>query len=1029
MRLLAALTILALATLLAAGLPGTSAARPDGADGGAFVERGLPPRGNRAATDEITVRFKAGITEASMARLDARAGVSAIESSERSHLQRVKVPPGNSVDAALAAFRASPLVAEAGPSRNASILDSPNDPGYANQWHLRSTAGGMWADLAWDLAPNRGDGVTVAVIDTGVAYEAYNGRLGANPQTFVQAPDLATTAFVAPWDFVYDELHANDDHGHGTHVTGTITEDTNNSLRMAGVAYNASIMPIKAIDYTGNGTETDIADAINYAVTNGADIISMSLGFPGTGAPDVNGNVCTEIVGLNASLDNAYANGVTVIAASGNDGVNTVLCPAAYPTVIAVGATRFDAQVTSYSNEGSGLDITAPGGDPAIDQDGNGYGDGVLQEGFCWDPTLMLILNLYGSFCDVFSSGTSMATPHVSGAAALLLGENPALTPDQVRSYLEGTARDQGVAGRDDTYGWGILDAAGAVASLLGVPKPTPTPVPGLNPPTNLTATALSTSRIDLAWTDNATAETGYKIERSTDGVNFSQIATLVANVTTYSNTNLTSSTSYTYRVRAYKSADNSAYSNTAGATTHPAPAAPSNLTATAVSTSRINVAWTDNATNEAGFKVERTADGTTWLQAGILAANVTSFANTNLTSSTSYTYRVRAYEGPNYSPFSNTASATTQATPAPPGNTNATSVSSSRIDVTWQDQSSNEGGFKVERSTDGVNFSQIAILVANVTSYSNTNLPAGTAYSYRVRAYEGPNNSAYSNTASATTLAAPAAPSALTATAISSSRIDLAWTDNATNEAGFKVERATDGVTFTQIAVLAANVKTYSNTLLSPGMTYTYRVRAYEGPNHSAYSNAAAATTQGPPAAPSNLSATPVTSSRINLAWTDNATTEGGYTIERSTDGVTFAQVATAPVNATTYSFTNLIANTTFSYRVRAYEGSNYSAYSNVATATTLPPPNAPSNLVATATTKGKIAVTWTDNATTEGGFKLERSTDGVSFVQIALLPANTASYTNAGRTSGVTYYYRVRAYEGPNHSAYSNVGSATAK
>jgi hypothetical protein len=932
------------------------------------------------------------------------------------------------VDAALAAYRASPLVAEVGISRNARILDTPNDPSFAYQWHLRSTEGGMWADTAWDLATNKGAGVTVAVIDTGVAYEAHNGSLGGSPQTFVQASDLATTPFVAPWDFVYDEPHANDDHGHGTHVTGTITEDTNNSLRMAGVAPNSTIMPIKAIDYLGDGTDSDIADAILYAVDNGADVISMSLGFPGTGAPDINGYVCGEIIGLTAALDYADTNGVTVIAASGNDGANTVLCPAAYPTVIAVGATKFDAQVTSYSNEGSALDITAPGGD-FVDQSGDGQVDGVLQESFCYDGTIMLILNLYGSFCNVYNMGTSMATPHVAGTAALLLGEDPALTPAEVRALLETTARDQGAAGRDDTYGWGVLDAAGAVASLLGVPVPTPAPVPGLNPPTNLTATALSTSRIDLTWTDNATAETGYKIERSTDGTTFTQIAVLPANYQAYSNTNLPAATTYTYRVRANKSADNSAYSNTASATTQPTPAAPTNLTAVAVSSSRINVAWTDNATNEIGFKLERTTDGVNWLQVATVGANLTSVANTNLIASTAYTYRVRAYEGPNNSAYSNSSSATTQAGPAAPSQMNATTVSSSRIDLTWHDNSTNEGGFKVERSTDGVNFSQVVILLANVTSYSNTNLPAATAYTYRVRAYEGPNHSGYSNTASAATQAAPAAPSNLAATPISSSRIDLAWTDNANNEAGFKVERATDGVTFTQVAVLSVNVTAYSNTLLSPGATYTYRVRAYEGPNHSAFSNTASATTQGAPAAPGGLTAAAVTSSRIDLQWTDNATNEQGFKIERSTDGVNFTQVANAGVNQVTYSNTGLIASTSYTYRVRSYEGSNNSAYSNTATATTLPPPNAPSNLVATATSKGRISVTWTDNATNEGGFKLERGTDGVNFTQVAQLPANTTSYSNGGLAKGVTYYYRVRSYEGPNHSGYSNIGSATAK
>jgi len=622
-----------------------------------------------------------------------------------------------------------------------------------------------------------------------------------------------------------------------------------------------------------------------------------------------------------------------------------------------------------------------------------------------------------------------MASPHVAGTAALLLGENPALTPDQVRSYLQTTARDGGPAGWDANYGWGILDAAGALAAMLGVPVPEPQPFPGLDPPTNLTAAATSSSRVNLAWTDNATAEAGFKLERSTDGVNFTQVALLAANSTAYTNINLTAATTYHYRVRAYTGPEHSAFSNTASTTTQPPPAAPTNLTATALSTSRINLRWTDNATNELGFKVERSTDGVNFSQVAVLLPNLITWNNLNLAAGTTYTYRIRAYDGPNHSAFSNTAAATTQPTPAAPSNLTAAAVSSSAINLAWTDNATNEGGFKVERSTNGVNFTQIASLAANVVSYSNTGLAAGTTYTYRVRAYEGPNHSAFSNTASATTQGAPAAPSNLVATAATSSKINLSWNDNSSNEAGFKLERSTDGVNFTQVATLAANTQSYSNTGLAASTTYTYRIRAYEGTNNSPYSNLASATTFAAPAAPTNLTATAVSSSRINLAWTDNANNEAGFKLERSTDGANFTQIAILAANATSYANTNLTASTTFTYRIRSYEGTNHSAYSNTASATTQPVPAAPSNLTATASpSKGRIALAWTDNATNEAGFKLERSTDGVNFTQIALLSANSTSYTNAGLTSGVTYYYRVRAYDGLNNSGYSNSASAIA-
>ena len=152
----------------------------------------------------------------------------------------------------------------------------------------------------------------------------------------------------------------------------------------------------------------------------------------------------------------------------------------------------------------------------------------------------------------------------------------------------------------------------------------------------------------------------------------------------------------------------------------------------------------------------------------------------------------------------------------------------------------------------------------------------------------------------------------------------------------------------------------------------------------------------------------------------------EAGFKLERSTDGVNFTQIGSLLANTTSYPASNLDASTTYHFRVRAYDGNNHSGFSTVAVATTQAAPAAPSNLLATPSA-GRITLTWTDNATNEMGFKLERSTDGVNFIQLGFLAANTTSYPNAGLTSGATYHYRIRAYDGSNHSAYSNVASAT--
>ena len=274
-------------------------------------------------------------------------------------------------------------------------------------------------------------------------------------------------------------------------------------------------------------------------------------------------------------------------------------------------------------------------------------------------------------------------------------------------------------------------------------------------------------------------------------------------------------------------------------------PSAPSGLNATTVSASQINLVWVDNSGIESGFKVERsTASGSGFAQIGTTAANIKTYSSTGLASGTTYYYRVRAWNAAGNSGYSNTDSATTLDTvPAAPSSLTATAVSSSQVNLAWADGSSNEDGFKVERSTDNVTFTQVATTGINVLTYNNTGLAANTLYYYRVRSYNTAGNSAYSNTASDTT--APAAPTGLTATAVSSSQINLAWTDNSANENGFKIERGTaSGGPFTSIGTNVAGVVTYSSTGLSASTAYYYRVCSFNANGNSTYSNVASATT-----------------------------------------------------------------------------------------------------------------------------------------------------------------------------------------
>jgi serine protease len=432
--------------------------------------------GLRRIEGQLVVRFRRGTPTNAIDQLNTLLGAHVLKIQTLSGVHRLGFPNSANLAQILTAYHNSAIVEEAGYNYIMRAFAVPNDPYYQPyQWNFYNTAGGIWAEQAWDASVNKGLGATIAVIDTGVAFENFD--------PFIQAPDLNKT-FVSPKNFLTGDNHANDDNGHGTHVTGTIAQDTNNNLATAGIAYQASIMPLKVLGYDGSGSSDDLNEAIYYAVNNGAKVINMSLGFPDTGSPDGSGQVCTEVTDLNAALQYAYAHNVVVVAASGNDGGNVVNCPAAYPTVIAVGATRFDGQRAYYSSGGTALDITAPGGDPNVDQNGDGYGDGILQVTFCYDAQTMALyyeilgVNLYTEFCGAFYAGTSMATPHVTATAALILGEKPDATPDQVRTYLQSTARDYGTPGWDASYGWGLLNTGAAVMMAQGGTPPPPPPPP-----------------------------------------------------------------------------------------------------------------------------------------------------------------------------------------------------------------------------------------------------------------------------------------------------------------------------------------------------------------------------------------------------------------------------------------------------------------------------------------------------------------------------------------------------------------------
>ncbi|MBI5075004.1 MAG: fibronectin type III domain-containing protein, partial [Nitrospirae bacterium] len=464
--------------------------------------------------------------------------------------------------------------------------------------------------------------------------------------------------------------------------------------------------------------------------------------------------------------------------------------------------------------------------------------------------------------------------------------------------------------------------------------------------------------------------------------------------------------------------------------------AAPSGLTATAVSSSQITVSWTDNS-DETAFSLERKAgacDGSGWAVINAPAAGATSYANGSLPTGTQYSYRIRAYKsGAGYSAYSNCATAATL--PQTPTGLAATAVSSTQITVSWND-TSGETSYSLERKAGtcgGAGWAQITAPAANATSYANGSLSTGSQYSYRIRAYKtGIGYSAYSNCANAAT--SISAPTGLTATAVSASQITVSWNDTS-EETAYSLERKAGECGDSGWAVInapAVNATSYANGSLASETEYSYRIRAYKtGTGYSAYSNCATATTLViPPEAPSGLTAVTVSSTQINVSWTDNSD-ETAFSLERKAgacDGAGWTVINAPAANTESYANGSLSVGTQYSYRIRAYNtGTGYSAYSNCATATTLLA--TPTGLTATAVSATQINLGWTDNSD-ETSFSIERKAgecDGSGWAVITVRAANTTSYANGSLTPETDYSYRIRAYKtGTGYSAYSNCATA---
>ncbi len=468
------------------------------------------------------------------------------------------------------------------------------------------------SENAVDVIPGNvdGTGVKVAILDTGIDYTH---------------PDLDDN-YRGGYDFVDNDADPLDGNGHGTHCAGIVAAE-DNGIGVIGTAPHASLYAVRVLDDQGSGYTSDIIAGIDWAINNGMDVISMSLGG---GSYDAS---------FDDAVTRAYNAGIVVVAASGNDGTGTISYPAAYTNAIAVGAIDSNHNLASFSNYGPEQEVVAPGVD-------------IYSTMPTYSVTLTSWWYGYSNDYDTMS-GTSMATPMVAGVVALILSANPNLTPPEVRDILHTTSTDLGATGWDQYYGYGEVNSVAAVDAAGGGTPPDTTPPAQV---TGLTATTVSSSQIDLSWNANS--------ESDLDHYNIYRDGTLIGTTTatTYSDSGLSPETTYTYEVSAVDTAGNEGTkSDPASATTDPAPpdttppAKVTGLTATPASSTSIDLSWDANTESDLSYyNIYR--DGVK-----IATTTSTTYTDTGLSPSTTYTYEVSAVDtAGNEGTKSDPASATT---------------------------------------------------------------------------------------------------------------------------------------------------------------------------------------------------------------------------------------------------------------------------------------------------------------------------------------------------------------------------------
>jgi subtilisin family serine protease len=996
---------------------------PSVSEKGAPALEQLPEPALAYIPDELLVEFVGGEDPQAIAsvrgQVKERVRTKTMERFNNPGFSILKVPD---VPAAIAGLQRNPRIRWVSPNFVVQTIQSyPNDPYYTNNslWGMNT----IKANTVWPV--NKGSrSVFIGLIDEGVMYfhEDLCGQVWDNPFDPEDGVDNDGNGYIDDihgWDFMHNDKTVFDfNDNHGTHTAGTIGGKGNNAKGVIGVSPNVTIISAKFLE--GSGSIANAIKATDYIT----DLkVRHNLNIPATSNSWGGGGFSQ---GMYDAIERARLADILFIAAAGNNGTdNDVLpfYPACYshPNVIAVASTTSTDGISSFSCYGdTTVDLGAPG-------------SGVWSSVMASDNT-----SSYSSY-----SGTSMATPHVSGAAALYKAIYPNATYAQVKSALMSSVRPI-AALQGKTVSGGVLDVSSfaiAVTDTSAERSCVAPPIDNTPPskPLNIrTVTATNTS-LSVAWDASSDPESGikyyYAYLRWPSGT--TSVVSTTSTQATFSN--LGPGINFKVYILArngfnlWSPTSDTLYAATTGTPDTQAPTLPTDFRATSITSTSISLTWTAATDNVgvSGYTLRWRKAGTTSYSSASFSG--TSVTVTNMTTATNYEFNIRAYDASqNYSAYTSPdlklgTIGADSVRPTPPSNLQVTGTMTNAISLAWDPATDNSAvaGYRVYWRT-GTNAYQYA--TTGTTSYTKSGLSAGVPYDFYVMAYDGGGNLSDSTAPlSATTLStdatAPSKPLNLRSSNVTSSSISLAWDPSSDPESGISwywvYLRWPNGNTSSTSTSTAS--ATFNN--IGSGLNYRVYVIARNGFSLSSpTSDTLYVTTSGDPDAqaptlPGNFRSTATGTNSISLAWdaaTDNVGVLGYNVRWKALNSTT---TYSTNVTSTTYNMSSLLAATNYSISIRSYDASqNFSAWlPDIVVGTTGADqvvPTTPTNVQVTGVTTSSVDLSWTASTDNVGvtGYRVYWRTGANAFQSVT---TTGTTYTKTSLASGTAYEFYVVAYD----------------